>query len=129
MELIKRLEEHFRDFSERIGWVQPRGGSQRKFFRAVPDTLRVLLMSLLDEKEIITMDEVADRLKKYWSLVVGLQPEDHDTLGRNGYAPLDEDADLQANREAFKQLAIQLGFAWEPSDGLVLFSLEPSNFS
>ncbi len=128
MTLIKRLEEHFRDFSVRIGWVQPRGGSQRKFFRAVPDTLRVLLMSLLDEKEIITMDEAANRLQKHWGLVVGLQPEDHDILGRNGYAPLDEDADLQANREAFKQLAIQLGFAWEPSDGLVLFSLEPSNF-
>ncbi|MGH8549403.1 MAG: hypothetical protein ACRERU_12560 [Methylococcales bacterium] len=124
----KEMEAHFRDFSERIGWVQPRGTVQ-KFFRAVPDTMRVLLLSILEQGEIITIDEVAERLRAHWRLVLGLLPGDHATLRRNGYSPLDEDTDLRANREVFKQLAIHLGFAWEPSDGLVLFSLTPDQMA
>jgi hypothetical protein len=42
-EISKELEDHFRDFSERIGWVQPRSGTKNKYFRTVPDTLSVLL--------------------------------------------------------------------------------------
>lgn len=123
--ITKDFEEHFRDFSQRIGWVQPRSTSAQKFFRAVPDTIRVLLLSILRPDEVITMAEVAERLRSRWRLVFGLLPEDHEILRKHGYTPLDEDADLRANREAFIQLAIRLGFAWEPSDGLVLFSLTP----
>lgn len=123
--ITKELEEHFRDFSQRIGWVQPRSNSAQKFFRAVPDTMRVLLLSILTPGEITTLSEIAKRLRFRWRLVFGLLPEDHEILRKHGYTPLDEDADLRANREAFIQLAIHLGFAWEPSDGLVLFSLTP----
>jgi hypothetical protein len=121
--LSKELEDHFRDLSERIGWAQPRSGTSHKYFRPQPDTMRVLLMSILEEGEIYTMDDVAERLGTRWGLVFGLLPSDHAVLRRHGYSPLDEDADLRANREAFKKLAISLGLAWEPSDGLVLFSL------
>jgi hypothetical protein len=69
------------------------------------------------------MDDVAERLGHRWGLVFGLLSSDHAVLRRHGYSPLDEDADLRANREAFKNLATSLGLAWEPSDGLVLFSL------
>lgn len=123
-EISKELEDHFRDFSERIGWVQPRG-SHKKYFRAVPDTLSVLLLSILVKDEVCTMNDVAARLQKNWHFVAGLLPEDHSVLRQHGYTPLDEDADLRVNRDAFKRLAIHLGFAWEPSDGLVLFSLTP----
>lgn len=129
VDITKELEDHFRDFSERIGWVQPRSGTQRKYFRTVPDTLSVLLLSILDQNEVCTMDEVAIRLREYWRLVVGLLPEDHAILRQHGYTPLDEDADLRVNRDSFKRLSIQLGFAWEPSDGLALFSLTPNQFS
>lgn len=125
VDISKELEGHFRDFSERIGWVQPRSGTQRKYFRTVPDTLSVLLLSILDQNEVCTMDEMAGRLREHWSLIVGLLPEDHATLRQHGYTPLDEDADLRVNRDSFKHLATHLGFAWEPSDGLVLFSLTP----
>lgn len=130
VDISTELEDHFRDFSERIGWVQPRSSAvKQKFFRAVPDTISVLLLSILDQSNIVTMDEVAARLREYWRLVVGLLPEDHAILRQHGYTPLDEDADLRVNRDSFKRLAIQLGFAWEPSDGLVLFSLNPDQFS
>ncbi|MBK5971108.1 MULTISPECIES: hypothetical protein [Thiorhodovibrio] len=121
--VTKHLEEHFRDFSVQIGWAQPRSGGSQKYFRPQPDTMRVLLMSVIEDGEICTIDEVAERLAYRWRLVFGLLPSDHSVLRKHGYSPLDEDADLRANREAFKNLAISLGLAWEPSDGLVLFSV------
>lgn len=121
--IAKDLEDHFRDFSVRIGWAQPRSGTPQKYFRPQPDTMRILLMSVLDAGEICTIDEVAQRLESRWGLVFGLLPSDHAVLRRHGYSPLDEDADLRSNREVFKNLATNLGLAWEPSDGLVLFSL------
>lgn len=124
--VIKGFEEHFRDFSVRIGWVQPRSGSQRKYFRPSPDTLRVILLSILEEEEICSSQEVAMRLRDKWHWVFGLLPEDHQTLRSHGYSPLDEDADLRLNRDAFQSLSVRLGLAWEPSDGLVLFSLNPN---
>jgi len=122
----KELEDHFRDFSVRIGWAQPRTGTPTKYFRPQPDTMRVLLMSVLEPGEVCVMDELATRLRSHWQLVLGLLPEDHTILRQHGYAPLDE-SDLRTNREGFKRLAIHLGLAWEPSDGLVLFSLNPDN--
>jgi hypothetical protein len=121
--ITKALEDHFRELSVRIGWVQPRSGTANKYFRPQPDTIRVLLMSILNRDEVATMDEVAERLRNNWRLVFGLLASDHAVLRKRGYAPLDEDTDLRANRQAFKHLAIHLGLAWEPSDGLVLFSL------
>lgn len=82
-------------------------------------------MSVLEPEGVYPMDQVAYLLKTHWDLVLGLVPEDHAILREHGYAALDEDEDLRANREAFKDLAIRLGLAWEPSDGLVLFSLTP----
>jgi hypothetical protein len=124
--VIKGFEEHFRDFSVRIGWVQPRSGSQHKYFRPSPDTLRVILLSVLEEDEICSSPDVARRLHDSWHWVLGLLPEDHQALRSHGYSPLDEDADLRLNRDAFQDLSVRLGLAWEPSDGLVLFSLNPN---
>lgn len=120
----QEFEEHFNDFAMRIGWVQPRV-AKKKHFEAVPDTLRVLLTSILREDEVVTMDEIAKRLLEKWRLCIGLVPSDHLLLQQHRYAPLDHDSDLRANREAFKNLAVRLGLAREPSDGLVLFSLDP----
>lgn len=124
--IIKELEDHFRDFAVRIGWVQPRSGTHQKYFRPTPDSLRVILLSILDEQEICSSAEVAARLRDRWHWVIGLLPEDHQTLRSHGFSPLDEDADLRANRHAFHALAVKLGLAWKPSDGLVLFSLNPN---
>ena len=125
-EYTRQLEEHFRDFSIRIGWAQPRAGSvKEKHFETSPDALRVLLMSVLEADEIVPLDEVAKRLEKTWGMIIGLVPEDHARLHAAGYAPLDHDYDLQANRQGFKNLAIDLGLAVEPSDGLVLCCLSP----
>ncbi len=124
----KEFEEHFNDFSVRIGWAQPRAGNvKQKHFEIVPDTLKVLLLSVLSPDEVITMDELAGRLLKAWGVCVGLVPTDHALLNDRGFSPLDHDADIRMNRECFKRLAIAIGLAREPSDGLVLFSLSSTN--
>jgi hypothetical protein len=117
------LEDHFNDFVLRSGWTQPRSGTSTKHFEMVPDTLRVLLLSILEADEILTMDEVAERLLTTWRICIGLVPSDHALLRKSGYSPLDHSADLRANREHFKNLSVALGLAREPSDGLVLFSI------
>lgn len=129
-EVTTEFEQHFNDFSVRIGWAQPRAGNvKQKHFETVPDTLRVLLMSILAPEEILTMDEVAERLLDSWRICIGLIPANHALLTNHGYSPLDHDADLRINRHHFKNLAIALGLAREPSDGLVLFSLDPQTIS
>jgi hypothetical protein len=117
------LEKHFNDFVLRTGWTQPRSGPATKHFEMVPDTLRVLLLSILRPDEVLTMDEVAARLLRTWRICIGLVPSDHALLHNQGYSPLDHSADLRANREHFKDLSVALGLAREPSDGLVLFSI------
>jgi len=119
------LESHFNDFALRIGWAQPRAGNvKHKHFETVPDTLSVLLMSLLTIDEVVTMEEISKRLFESWHLCIGLAAKDHSLLSEAGYNPLDYSADLRLNRECFKNLSIALGLAWEPSDGLVLFRLQ-----
>ena len=120
--LTRDLEEHLNDISLRLGWIQPRASAVRvKHYEIVPDTLRVLLLSILPDDEVLTMEEVAARLFESWRICLGVRSTDHGTLREHGYVPLDEDADLQQNRSGFKRLAIALGLAEEPSDGLVLF--------
>ena len=121
-QLTRDLEEHLNDISLRLGWIQPRASAVRvKHYEIVPDTLRVLLLSILPADEVLTMEEVATRLFESWRICLGVRPTDHGTLREHGYVPLDEDADLRQNRAGFKRLAIALGLAEEPSDGLVLF--------
>lgn len=118
------LEEHLNDIALRLGWVQPRTASVKvKHYETVPDTLRVLITSIISDGEVLVMDQVAERLLKSWRICLGLRPTDHDLLQKKGFSPLDQDADLRLNRECFKRLAIALGLAKEPSDGLVLFTL------
>jgi len=129
-DVTTEFEGHFNDFSIRIGWAQPRATNvKQKHFETVPDTLRVLLMSILAHDEIVTIDEIAERLLDSWRICIGLVPTNHDLLTNQGYSPLDHDADLRVNRRHFKNLAIALGLAREPSDGLVLFSLDPQTIS
>lgn len=121
---VSDFEEHLNDFALRLGWLQPRAGSTAKHFEILPDTLKVLIMSVLDPGEVIVLEELGERLLGSWHLCLGLRPDDHALLRDNGYSPLDLDADLRQNRETFKRRLVSLGLAVEPSDGLVLVSMD-----
>jgi hypothetical protein len=116
------LEQHFSDMALRIGYAQPRASSvSDKHFELQPDTLRVLMLSLLpsDTHQAMKIDEVYEALAITWCIVVGGNTDDLERLREQGYFGLDEE-DLRANSEAFVCRLKSLNFAVEPSDGLVL---------
>lgn len=127
---FKILEQHFSDLAVRIGMAQPRAAqAKRKHYELQPDTLRVLLTSVLEETELADLATLAERLKATWGVCAGACIEDHVQLRAAGYLGLDEDEDLRPNREAFIRLLKKLDLAVEPSDGLVLCAIDNDLFS
>jgi len=123
---LKDIERHFSDLTVRVGIAQPRASSVRaKHYELQPDTTRTLVMSVLEQGDApITFPELASRLRDVWAIAFGGCNDDSECLARQGIVGLDEDDDLGLNRNhLIRQLKI-LGLAFEPSDGLVLCSLE-----
>lgn len=119
------IDDHFRDFGVRIGFVQPRAAQARqKHFELSPDTLRVIAMSVLGEGEVLQFPDFARLLRDRWFLYTGAARADGELLFGHGFTPLDEDDDLKRNADEFASLMINLGLAVEPSDGLVLCALD-----
>ena len=120
------LEEHFRDLAVRMGYAQPRASNiQQKHLELQPDTLRILMLSILDgdAQRPITLDEACKRLWDTWKVTVGALGEDLETLRTQGYFGFDEE-DLSRNTAAFASRLKSLNMAFEPSDGLVLCSTD-----
>ena len=116
------LEQHFGYLAVRMGYAQPRAsGVPQKHFELQPDTLRALLLSILDHDAAIatTFDDVCSRLRDTWCIVVGGAGTDYEILRQQGYFGFDE-ADLERNAVAFADRLKSLNLAVEPSDGLVL---------
>jgi len=122
---FKFLEQHFSDLAVRIGLAQPRASQVRqKHYECQPDTLRMLVTSVLIGDEVLPLPQLAERLKQTWRICFGGCVNDHAELQEAGYLGLDEDDDLRANQEALVQLLKTMALAVEPSDGLVLCARE-----
>lgn len=118
------LDDHFRDLGVRIGIVQPRAAvAKHKHVELQADTVRALSLSLLENSEVLTMTDFADRLLATWCLCVGAGSEDAQLLRSSRLAPLDRDDDLRPNAIYFERFLVRLGLAVEPSDGLTLVAL------
>ena len=118
------LEQHFGDLALRMGYAQPRASRvPQKHFELQPDTLRALMLSILDHDaaSAITFDALCAEFRRIWSVVVGGGADDYETLRERGYFGFDE-ADLQRNAAAFAKRLESLNLAVEPSDGLILCS-------
>ena len=118
------LESHFGDLALRMGYAQPRASRvSQKHFELQPDTLRVLMLSILngDAGSAITIDEVCEQLGRTWNIVIGGLKTDFEDLRDQGYFGFDEE-DLRHNTIAFSEHLKRLNMAFEPSDGLVLCS-------
>lgn len=125
------LEQHFGDLALRMGYAQPRASRvPQKHFELQPDTLRTLMLSVLDREAAgaIAFEDVCARLKDTWNVVVGGAATDPETLRKQGYFGFDE-ADLQRNAVAFADRLKGLNLAVEPSDGLVLCSRDVGEVS
>ena len=120
------LESHFHELALRMGYIQPRGSRvPQKHFELQPDTLRVLMLSILDADagNAVDLDEACERLRDTWRVVVGALGTDFETLRAQDYFGFDEE-DLRNNTAAFSRLLKSLNMAFEPSDGLVLCSTD-----
>jgi hypothetical protein len=120
------LETHFSDLALRLGYAQPRASRvPDKHLELQPDTLRVLMLSVLEDNphHALTLDEVCEKLTSTWGVVVGANNSDLNLLREHGYFGMDED-DLRGNVAALVERLKSLNLAVEPSDGLVLCSTE-----
>jgi hypothetical protein len=125
---FKILEQHYTDLAVRIGFSQPRASQVRKkHFELHTDTIKVLIKTILHDHEVSTLEDMAKKLRKIWGICLGCCSDDQELLNENGYTGLDEDEDLQPNCEAFKELLKKMNLAGEPSDGLILCSINPEN--
>lgn len=118
------LEQHFGDLALRMGYAQPRASRvPQKHFEFQPDTLRALMLSILDRDaaRAITLYEVCAELRATWRIVVGGGGADSEILRQHGYFGFDE-SELRENATAFAERLKELNLAAEPSDGLVLCS-------
>ena len=107
-----------------MGYAQPRASRvPQKHFALHPDTLRALMLSILDHEvqSAITFEEVCARLMDTWSIVVGGSGSDAEKLRQQGYFGFDE-TNLQRNAAGFAARLGSLNLAIEPSDGLILCS-------
>jgi hypothetical protein len=121
---FKFLDEHFSDLAIRIGFAQPRAyQARRKHFELQPDTARLFCASILGSNDVWQFEQLATELRTTWGICVGACDDDLALLRSEGYEGLDEDDDLSPNRDALISLLKALNIAAEPSDGLVLCSL------
>ena len=120
------LEWHFHELALRMGYIQPRGSRvPQKHFELQPDTLRVLMLSVLDADaaNAVDLDEACERLRDTWRVVVGALGTDLEALREQSYFGFDEE-DLRHNTAAFSRHLKSLNMAFEPSDGLMLCSTD-----
>jgi hypothetical protein len=122
-----KFEEFYRELALRSGLAQPRASRiPAKHFEPQPDTLRVLVLSVLPVGDgFISLSELLNRLYHAWGLVFGGRPQDADMLGELGYVGLDQDRDLTPNANALVAFLADLGLATQFSDGLVMCHSQP----
>jgi hypothetical protein len=117
-----KFEEFYGTIALRSGLAQPRASRvAAKHFEPQPDTLRVLVLSVLPHDEnMVPLPELLERLYGTWGIVYGGRADDARLLGDLGYAGLDQDHDLTPNVSALVDLLAELGLATRFSDGLVM---------
>jgi hypothetical protein len=114
--------EFYGTIALRSGLAQPRASRvAAKHFELQPDTLRIVLLSVLhDEEGLVSISVVLQRLYETWNIVFGGRSGDVELLNRLGYRDLDQDHDLTPNFNAFVDMLSELGLATRYSDGLVM---------
>jgi hypothetical protein len=115
-------------FGWRTGLIKPRGNrANERRFSPDPSVLEAIILSLVDKSEQIAIQELCERLRTRYGIIVGGTDSDRDHLDQwdisVGASAIESDPLSNRNYEAFKQAVIDLGFAREYADGVTIVSV------
>lgn len=126
------------ELGRRAGYLTPwanegRGGRLQKRYGATAEFVETLVASCVEPQEWITFDQLLSRLRDTLGIVVG-RPEDDNIIR---YANLSEqpwgraitiaEEDLRLNRDAFRLMIIDTGYAKEYADGQTVVTSTPDS--
>ena len=113
----------------RMGLLKPRGNrANERRFSPDPELLEPILLSVMEPGEQISLQDLCNRLRRKYGIIVGGTENDRDHLDQwdiaVGASAIESDPLSNRNYEAFKQAVIELGFAREYADGVTIVSTE-----
>jgi len=114
-------------FGWRSGIVKPRGNrANERRLSPDPEVLEAIILSAVSPDEQISLQELCQRLRTQYGIVVGGTDQDRDHLDEwdisVGASSVESDPLSNRNYEGFKQAVIDLGFAHEYADGVTIIS-------
>jgi hypothetical protein len=116
-------------FGWRIGLLKPRGNrANERRFRPDPEVLEPIVLSVLSPDESISLQELCERLRERYGVIVGGTNSDRSQLSewgvKMGSSTTESDPLSNRNKERFKQAVIDLGYAREYADGVTIVSAD-----
>jgi hypothetical protein len=114
-------------FGWRSGIVKPRGNrANERRLAPDPEILEAILLSVLDPGEQLPLQQLCDRLRERYGIIVGGTDTDRAHLDQwdisVGTSTHESDPLSNRNYEGFKNAVIDLGFAQEYADGVTIVS-------
>jgi hypothetical protein len=114
-------------FGWRSGIVKPRGNrANERRLSPDPEVLEAIILSVVTPSEQTSLQELCQRLRTRYGIIVGGTDDDREHLDEwdisVGASSVESDPLSNRNYEAFKQAAIDLGFAHEYADGVTIIS-------
>ncbi len=114
-------------FGWRSGILKPRGNrANERRLSPDPEVLESIILSVLEPEEQISLQELCQRLRSQYGIIVGGTEADRDHLTEwdisIGTSAVESDPLSNQNYEGFKDAVIDLGFAQEYADGVTIVS-------
>lgn len=102
-------------------------GRTKKRFSPNPNILEIIILSVLEEGEMLTLSEFGERVWKRFGIIIGANPEE-DVIrlkkwGISKHVPGDLYSSLALNADAFSEIYISMRYAKRYADGVIIFSL------
>jgi len=114
-------------FGWRVGLLKPRGNrANERRFRPDPEVLEPIILSVLTPTESISLEELAERLRERYGIIIGGTNEDRAHLSEWGVSvgasTTETDPLANRNKEGFKNAVIDLGYGREYADDVTIVS-------
>ena len=102
-------------------------GRTKKRFKPTPEILEIILLSLLQKNNSLTLSELGKRIWENYGIIIGANPEDDfnqlKSWGISEHIPGDLHSSLSLNADYISETFISMGYAKRYADGVIIFSL------